>query len=92
VRDLESGFDDINEVHSVEVDRDVFRKSKLFGLMDYYKSMYVLGKDRMIYHHKRGISPKTLMSDKLLSERLDIVGTSVGSNGKEYVAIVRHKR
>jgi imidazoleglycerol phosphate synthase glutamine amidotransferase subunit HisH len=31
------------------------------------------------------------MSDKLLSSRLDIVGTSVAGNGKEYVAIVEHK-
>lgn len=92
MRDFGSGFDDINEVHSVKVDSGLFRKSKLFGLMDYYKSMDVLGKDRMIYHHDHGISPEMLLRDKLLSGRLDIVGTSVGSNGKEYVAIVKHKK
>jgi hypothetical protein len=92
VRDFGSGFDDINEVHSVKVDSGLFRKSKLFGLMDYYKSMYVLGKDRMMYDHDHGISPEVLLSDKVLSGRLDIVGTSVGSNGKEYVAIVKHKK
>jgi hypothetical protein len=75
----------------VKVDVEVFRKSKLFGLMDYYKSMYTFGKASLFYDHDKGITPQTLMGDKLLSSSLDIVGTSVAANGIEYVAIVKHK-
>lgn len=89
---LMPGFDDVNQVHPTKVTDKFFKRSRLFGLMDYYESMYFFGRDSMWYHHVMGITPEKFMSDPVLKKTMDIVGTSVAPNGKEYVAIMQHKK
>lgn len=89
---LVNGFNDEDYVHEIAINQKLFKNSKLFSIMEYYKSNFVFEKKRMIFIHNSGISPKVVRENPILKNEINIIGTSKSLNGKEFVSILEHKR
>lgn len=55
---LDKGFADHTEHEVKIVDDQAWKRSKLFGRMNYYKAAYAFSRRDMLYGHEQGITPE----------------------------------
>lgn len=89
---LEKGFEDENYVHSIKVNKRMFVKSAMYGLMQKKNAFRIFKEEKIFFNHGSGISPKLLKSNPVIGDEIEIVGTSVPANGKTFVTLLQHKK
>jgi len=90
---LQNGFDDRGKYHEVSL-RDEFWNSRFFGHLPVEKKIIneVFSKPIAYYYHSEGIEPQHFKKFSKLVKDLTILGTSKNDAGREYIALLEHKK
>jgi len=89
---LSGGFNDLRTYHSVKLHEENFLKSKLFSKLTLDRSKEVFDMPNAIrFYHFVSVKPETVRNHDILSNEINIIGTSRSENGKNFVAMAEHK-
>ena len=87
---LKDGFDDSKTMNKIST-TSLFQNSKLWKDLDTKLVQDVFGKEKIYFSHHLGYDPEEVKNHAVLGKDINILGTSVSKNGKEFVSIVEHK-
>lgn len=88
---LNSGFDDENTKHKVNVWIDNFNKSNYFDKKNRDKYREYLESGELYFHHNDGFTPRTFRDNKYLNQQFIVTSSAYTNQGVEFVSSIEHK-